>query len=56
MASASRREIYSTEAVLPAISGDFDVDEDTLGMNEDEEFELDRQLGYYSDESRWAIV
>ena len=48
MASSSRRTIYTTEDVLQAISGDFDVDEDTMGMSEDEEYDLDRQLGFYS--------
>ena len=50
--SSLRRPFYTTEEVLEAMSGDFDVDEDTLGMSEDEEYDLDRQLGFYSDESR----
>ena len=52
MASSSRKTIYTTEDVLQESSGDFGVDEDTLGMTEDEEYDLDRQLGFYSDESR----
>ena len=43
-----RRTIYTMEEVLQAICGDFDVDEDTLGMSEDQ----DHQLGFYSHKLR----
>lgn len=52
MASSSRRKNYSAEEASAAILGDFDLGEDALGMNEDEEDDLDRQLGLKSDESR----
>ena len=38
--------------VLKAILADESGDEVTMGMDEDEEYDLDRQLGFYSDESR----
>ena len=48
MASCSRGQNISPEEVLEMVMDD----EATMGMTEDEEYELDRQLGYYSDESR----
>ena len=52
MASSSRQTFYTAEEAVEIIFGDAELDEDTLGMGEDEEYDLDRQLGLYSDESR----
>ena len=52
MASSSRETVYTAEEAWQMFSGDLDVGEDTLGMTEEEEYDLDRQLGFYSDESR----
>ena len=52
MASSSRQMIYSGEEALEMFLGDVELDEETLGMAEDEEYDLDRQLGFESDESR----
>ena len=52
MASSSRQTIYTTENALDAIYGDLEFDEDTLGMEEDEEYDLDHQLGFHSEKSR----
>ena len=52
MASSSRPTIYTAEEALDVFFGDGEFDEDTLGMGEDEEYDLDRKLGFHSDESR----
>ena len=52
MASSSRQAIYTVEEVMDAVFGDSEFDEDTLGMAEDEEYDLDGQLGFERDESR----
>ena len=52
MASSSGQRFYSADEVLAVLRGDLDIGEDSLGMNEEEEDELDSQLGLYSDKSR----
>ena len=52
MASSKRKASYDLNSALEMILADESDDESTMGMDEDEEYELDRQLGVYSDESR----
>ena len=52
MSSSSRETVYTSEEAWQMFSGDFGVGEDSLGMTEEEEYDLDSQLGFYSDEAR----
>ena len=52
MASSSRRQTFDVNAVLEAVLASDSEDENRIGMDEDEEYDLDRQMGFYSDESR----
>ena len=43
-------EMSRVDGFLKAILADECGDEATMGMDEDEEYDLDRQLGFYSDD------